>query len=112
MDVTPRGEADPTEALPGVHLARVATGDGASLQRFRVEPGATVEAHSHPHEQIGWLAEGELVFVLDDREVTVGAGDAYAIPGGETHGATNPGDADAVGVEAFVPARERPPWAE
>jgi quercetin dioxygenase-like cupin family protein len=110
MDVTPGDDADPTEALPGVHLARVAAGDRASLQRFRIEPGAVVDAHDHPHEQIGWLAEGELLFRLDDGDVTVGAGDSYVVPGGETHGVTNPGDVDAVGVEAFVPARERPPW--
>jgi len=110
MDVTPVSAERTTEAVDGVHLAQVAAGERASLQHFRIEPGATVDRHAHEHEQLGWLAAGSLVFLLDGEEVRVEAGDSYAIPGGERHGAANRGDEDAVGVEAFVPARGSPPW--
>jgi quercetin dioxygenase-like cupin family protein len=110
MDVIPESAARATEAVDGVHLAQVAAGERASLQQFRVEPGATVDRHAHEHEQLGWLATGSLVFLLDDGEMRVEAGGSYAIPGGERHGAVNRGSGDAVGVEAFVPARESPPW--
>ena len=110
MEVSSLAETRAVEALDGVHLAQVASGERASLQHFRIEPGATVDPHDHEHEQIGWLASGTLVFDIDGEEVVVEADDSYAIPGGETHGVENRGDAEAVGVEAFVPARPNPPW--
>ena len=110
MEVSSLAETQSVEALDGVHLAQVASGDRASLQHFRIDPGATVAPHDHENEQIGWLAGGSLAFDVDGEAMVVEAGDAYVIPGGETHGVENRGDAAAVGVEAFVPARESPPW--
>lgn len=111
MRVTSLSEEPAVEAAEGVHLAQLAAGERASLQHFRIDPGATVAPHDHPHEQVGWLVSGRLAFDVDGTERSVDAGDSYAIPGGETHGATNPGTEAAVGVELFVPARESPPWA-
>ncbi|ESS06885.1 MAG: cupin domain protein [uncultured archaeon A07HB70] len=110
MDVIPVSAERTTEVLDGVHLAQAAAGERASVQHFRIEPGATVDRHAHENEQLGWLAAGSLVFRLDGETVTVEAGDSYAIGGGERHGAHNRGDEDAVGVEVFVPPRESPPW--
>lgn len=110
MEVSSLDGATATEALDGVHLAQVASGERASMQQFRIEPGAVVDPHDHHHEQVGWLASGTLVFDVEGEEVTVEAGDSYAIPGGERHGVVNRGDEAAVGVEVFVPARPSPPW--
>ncbi|MFB6169341.1 MAG: cupin domain-containing protein [Haloferacaceae archaeon] len=110
MDVKSLDDVPETEAIDGVRLAQTVSGERASLQHFRIEPGATVHPHDHEHEQIGWLTAGSLVFELDDETVVVEAGDSYAIPGGETHGAENTGDETAVGVELFAPPRETPPW--
>ena len=110
MEVSSLDDVAATEALDGVHLTQVVSGERASLQHFRIEPGATVDPHDHENEQIGWLAVGTLVFDIEGEEVVVEAGDSYVIPGGETHGVENRGDEAAVGVEAFVPARPNPPW--
>jgi len=110
MEVSALDGTAATEALDGVHLAQVASGERASVQHFRIDPGATVDPHDHENEQIGWLADGTLVFDLEGEEVVVEAGDAYVIPGGERHGVENRGAEAAVGVEVFVPARPSPPW--
>ena len=110
MDSSSIDDVTATEARDGVHLAQTVSGERASLQHVRIEPGATVEPHDHENEQIGWLASGSLAFDIEGTEVVVEAGDAYVVPGGETHGVENRGEETAVGVEAFVPPRANPPW--
>ena len=112
MEVVPHTADATVEALPGVHLAQLAAGERMSLQHFAIDPGASVEVHSHHHEQLGFLVEGLLDFVIDGERVRVEPGDAYVIPGEEPHGAENPGDAPAAGVELFSPPRPNPPWVE
>jgi quercetin dioxygenase-like cupin family protein len=46
---------------------------------------SVVEAHSHPHEQVGMVIEGQAVFQVGDEEKTLGPGDMYRIPGNVTH---------------------------
>jgi quercetin dioxygenase-like cupin family protein len=42
--------------------------------------------HSHPHEQVSYLAEGEIfLFVGNDEKVLLKAGDKFAIPSGIPH---------------------------
>ena len=111
MDVLSTDDAERVEATDGVFLAQLAAGERASVQRFRVDPGAAVDTHSHPHEQVGYLCSGSLTFVVDGDERRVEAGGSYAIPSDEPHRAENRGDEPAVGVDVFAPPRETPPWA-
>lgn len=101
-----------TEAVDGVHLAQLAAGEATSVQHFCIEPGATVPAHDHPHEQAGFIYEGELTFLLEEGETTVAAGESYVLAGEEHHGAENRGDVAVVGVDIFSPPRIDPDWAE
>ena len=42
--------------------------------------------HSHPHEQITYIAEGELMFLADGQEPRrIQAGDLFAVPSGQPH---------------------------
>ncbi|MDZ7731363.1 MAG: cupin domain-containing protein [Natrialbaceae archaeon] len=99
-----------TEAAPGVDLALLAGTESMNVQHFSIEPGASVETHSHPHEQTGFVYEGELVFIADGREVICGPGDAYGIPGEEPHAAENRGSVTVCGVDIFSPPRPNPSW--
>lgn len=112
MEAIGANEREATEAVEDVHLAMLAGGENMNVQRFEIEPGATVPAHSHPHEQAGYLTGGRLTFILDDRELELGPGDSYSIPGGETHGVENRGEEVVRGVDIFSPPRENPDWAE
>jgi quercetin dioxygenase-like cupin family protein len=41
--------------------------------------------HSHPHEQVSYVAEGEILFFLDDQQFHLKAGDVFAVPGNVPH---------------------------
>ena len=51
------------------------------------EKGASGAMHSHPHEQIGYVISGSLVFHEEGREdVTLSAGDSYYVAPNVSHG--------------------------
>lgn len=104
--------AEPTvEAVDGVHLTQLAVGERTSVQAFRMDPGSVVEQHHHPHEQAGFLYQGELTFVLEDgTERVVSAGESFLFTGDEPHAAENRGDEPVLGVDVFAPPREDPDW--
>jgi quercetin dioxygenase-like cupin family protein len=110
MERVPLADVEATEAVDGVHLSQLAAGTEMSVQHFRIEPGATVPEHSHPHEQTGYVTAGTLTFLVDGEECVVEAGDSYAIPGDEPHGAENRGDEPVEGVDIFAPPRVNPDW--
>ncbi|MFB6304083.1 MAG: cupin domain-containing protein [Haloferacaceae archaeon] len=112
MEVLSTEEAGETEAVPGAHLSQLAAGERMSIQGYRIEPGATVPEHSHPHEQGGFATAGEAVFRVDGEERRVRAGDAYVIPGGEPHEVESVGDVAFEGVDVFSPPRENPDWGD
>jgi len=99
-------EAETTEIAGGVHLTPLATGELMSIQQYHIEPGARVPEHSHRHEQVGFLAEGSLTFLLKGAEHTVTAGGSFAIPGEEVHAAENRREEPARGVDIFSPPRD------
>jgi quercetin dioxygenase-like cupin family protein len=48
-------------------------------------PGAVVEEHAHPHEQVGMVLEGKAIFYIGPEQKTLQAGDLYRIPGNVRH---------------------------
>lgn len=112
MDVVPDADVEAVEAVDEVFLTQGAVGEETSIQRFVIEPGATVPEHDHPHEQIGVVTEGTATFVVDGEDLVVEAGDTYVIPGGEPHAALNHGDETVVGYDIFSPPRANPDWQD
>ena len=70
--------------FPGVHIAACAA-QKMMLSYVDLEPGAVVEEHSHPHEQVGMVIEGRATFWIGGEEKTLGKGDMYRIPGNVKH---------------------------
>ena len=99
------------EPIDGVQLALLAAGERMNVQRFRIEPGASVPEHSHPHEQLGYLIGGELAFVVNGEEIVVGAGDSYSLASEEPHAVENRSNTVAEGIDVFSPPRTDPDWA-
>lgn len=70
--------------FPGVHIQACAC-EKMMMSLVDMEPRAVVEEHSHPHEQIGMVLEGEAIFIIGGEEKTLKAGDQYRIPGNVRH---------------------------
>jgi quercetin dioxygenase-like cupin family protein len=41
--------------------------------------------HAHPHEQVSYLAEGEIILVLDGERTHLKPGDVFLVPSGVPH---------------------------
>lgn len=100
------------EVAEGVYLGDLATGERAGMKYWRVEPGATLPAHRHHNEQIGYVISGELVAIAEGEEVLLRPGDSYRFASDEHHGAENRGNEPAVGVGILSPPRGRPEWGD
>ncbi len=84
------------------------TGLEAMIARIDLKKGCVVPRHSHPNEQIAWIVEGALEFVLgeagSEQRVTVRAGEVLVIPGGLPHAAE--ALEDTVDYDIFAPPRQ------
>ena len=92
------------EIFPGVHIFTTA-GERMILSVVELAPHAVVEPHSHPHEQMGLLLEGELTFTIGGQTRTLKPGQMWRIPGGVVHGCVA-GDQPAKALDVFQPVRE------
>ena len=99
-----RHECSRHTIFPGVDIFTTA-GEHMMLSFVEFEPFAVVEPHSHPHEQMGLLLEGELTFTIGGEEHVVRPGDMWRIPGGVVHQAVA-GDAPVKALDVFHPLRE------
>jgi quercetin dioxygenase-like cupin family protein len=92
------------ELLDGI-TARFVVGGRMMFSYVKLAPGAVMPAHSHPHEQLGYVVEGSMVLTLDKEERDLHPGDAYTIPGGVTHRAVG-GPHGCIVLDVFSPLRE------
>jgi len=99
-----RSDCSHHEIFPGVHIFTTA-GERIMLSVVELAPHAVVEPHSHPHEQMGLLLEGELTFTIGGQTKTLKPGEMWRIPGGVVHGCVA-GDQPAKALDVFQPVRE------
>ena len=92
------------ELLNGVELTTLVHGDKTLMGRFKIDKGAVIPAHSHPHEQTGIMISGRLRFNAGGKELGVEAGDSWCLPGGVEHSVN--ALEDSVVIEVFSPVRE------
>ena len=84
---------------------QVACGDRLMLSLVTLEAGSTVPMHSHPHEQAGFVLEGELDFTIGQETRRLKPGDSYIIPGNVQHGCAACAG-HALVLDIFSPVRE------
>ncbi len=67
---------------------QVVTGAQAMAGMITLQKGSHVPKHSHVSEQLTYVLEGSLRFVIDGREILVSAGEILVIPAWVEHEAT------------------------
>jgi len=76
--------------------------EGLTLGRAIIKPGKTNPRHRHPKsEEVLYLLKGRLNHTLDDKSVTMSAGDVITIAPGVFHNAASIGSEDAVMVVVY-----------
>ena len=90
--------------FPGV-VIRTCAAEKMMVSVVDIEPGAVVEEHSHPHEQVGMLLAGRAIFYIGGEEKTLHAGDLYRIPGQVRHRVVAL-DEPVQAIDIFYPVRE------
>jgi quercetin dioxygenase-like cupin family protein len=61
--------------------------------------------HSHPHEQVSYVAEGEILFVMENQQTHLGPGDMFLVPSGRPHSIQQLTEHVRL-VDCFTPIRE------
>ena len=89
--------------LPGCSVRFVHT-ENMTLSYWNLEPGAQIPNHSHHHEQVTTVIEGELEMTVNGKTQRVGPGCVVPIPSNAKHSA-NALSACYV-LDVFYPVRE------
>ena len=93
-----------TEVIKGIHLKTLVYGDKTLMTEVRLEKGAVIPNHSHPHEQTGYLISGHLQFLVNGETIDAKPGDSWSIAGDVVHSAT--AIEETLVIEVFSPVRE------
>jgi quercetin dioxygenase-like cupin family protein len=92
------------EALNPLIGRQFVVGSNVMVARVLLKKGAHVPLHSHHNEQVTYILEGALKFVLEDKEVVVHAGEVLCIPPHVPHEAF--ALEDTVDLDIFNPPRQ------
>ncbi len=78
------------------------TGDAYSISEWWLDPHTTGPgAHSHPEDDVFYVLEGTMSFLVDERWVDAPRGSFVLVPGGVTHDFENRSD-ERAGVLNFA----------
>ena len=100
-------EKSPTGYLPvldKIERKTLAYGEKTLMCEFRLQQGALLPRHSHPHEQTGYLIAGRLELTIGSKSRRLEPGGSWCIAGGVEHSAV--ALEDSLALEVFAPVRE------
>ncbi len=105
MNLVDRMDALNLETVKGRHGEILAVGEKCMMMINTIAPGIPTPAHSHPHEQIGFLIEGEGDLYIGNEKRHVRAQCTFVAPPNVPHNFDATGK-PAVLIECFAPPRE------
>lgn len=81
----------------------------AVVARVEVPPGASAGRHTHPGDEISYVAEGEAQLLVDGQPPrTVKAGESFVVPAGVVHDAHNAGSTPTKLIGVYVVEKGKP----
>jgi quercetin dioxygenase-like cupin family protein len=90
--------------LDKIEMKTLVHGEKTLMVEFRMEKGALLPHHSHPHEQTGYLLSGRMEMTINGETFLVEPGDSWCIAGDIEHSAVIL--EDTIAVEVFSPVRD------
>jgi len=97
-------DAKTVNMLPGLTRKTLAQGQSMMICEFTFEAHVEIPVHSHPHEQVGYVAKGRVEMTIDGKKYELCKGDSYSAPSNVPHGALTL--EPTVIVDTFCPPRE------
>ncbi|HVS94830.1 MAG TPA: cupin domain-containing protein [Puia sp.] len=91
------------EMRPGF-FGKMVHGDNSSLVFWDIKKGSILQEHYHVHEQITYIAEGQLEMVIGGEKYLLNPGSVYVIPSNVPHSAIAVTDCRV--IDSFAPARD------
>jgi quercetin dioxygenase-like cupin family protein len=91
------------EMVPGYFAKFVHTAN-MTFSYWRIEEGASLPDHSHPHEQVANIIEGKMEFNLNGEIQVISPGDVVVIPPNVPH--CGKAITECRIIDVFHPARE------
>jgi quercetin dioxygenase-like cupin family protein len=82
MKVNKISEAKPTEIQPG-RVRRILHTDRLMMVAMDFADGPAAQPdppHTHPHEQVTYVAQGEVIFFIGEESARLAPGDMVAVP--------------------------------
>jgi quercetin dioxygenase-like cupin family protein len=107
MGIVKQSEAEKQEIAEG-RTRFLAQTDRLMTAVIDFSDGPTSEPdppHSHPHEQITYVAEDEIYFCIEDEKHRLRSGDLFTVPGNVPHSVQPLTDKVRL-VDTFTPIRE------
>jgi quercetin dioxygenase-like cupin family protein len=98
-----RFEDMPVERLNPLLDRQFVAGEKSMLARVVLRRGCVVPMHSHENEQITYILEGALKFIIEGKEYVVRAGEVLVIPSHLPHSAE--ALEDTLDLDIFCPPR-------
>jgi quercetin dioxygenase-like cupin family protein len=92
------------QLLPGIH-AKTFWAEKMLAALVDLDANVHLPRHTHPHEQLGIVIEGQIEFTVEDQVQVLGPGEVYVIPGGVEHEARTFDEPVKV-MDVFSPVRE------
>ena len=93
----------PIEHLNPLIERQYVSAEKSMLARLLLRKGCLVPMHHHENEQITYILEGALKFILPGQEITVRAGEVLVIPPNVPHSAE--ALEDTIDLDVFSPPR-------
>jgi quercetin dioxygenase-like cupin family protein len=86
-----------------------APGREAIMAMAEVQPGGASGRHTHPGEEIAYVAAGPMILEIDGKPArTLQTGEVFMIPAGIVHNARNAGKAVAKVIATYVIEKGKP----
>lgn len=94
----------PVQVNPKMVRQILQSGDKSMMVKVDFLSGAVAPVHSHPHEQLTYVAAGAVRLTVDGVERVLRQGETVLLPGNSPHGVTT--DEPCTLIDIFSPPRE------
>jgi len=103
MDVIKLGELNEAEPVPGFKV-RFVHSENMTVAHWAVRAGSVLPAHSHHHEQVTQVIEGEFELTVENQTFRMGPDTVVVIDAHQHH--TGRAVSDCRIIDVFYPVRE------